>query len=106
MAGERLMIYTKEYLDTICEHQHVVIVETTFGETLVGYFVKASWSSKYKVLPLDINADRWCLTRSQIKRIINLNGYVHPKNPDHKRYTMLNLYQLQDLLDKAGYTFQ
>ena len=100
------MTYTKEYLDNICKRQHVVIVETTFGETLVGYFVKASWSSKYKVLPLDINADRWCLTRSQIKRIINLNGYVHPKNPKGKKYKMLNLYQLQDLLNKAGYTFQ
>lgn len=101
------MVYSEDFLDTLCSRQMVVIVELKFGLTLVGYFTHAPYTkNKYKVLPLNIKDDVWRFTRSQIKRIININGYVHPKNPNHKKYKMLDVFELQALLEKAGYTFQ
>lgn len=109
------MLYTKETLDFISDIQAGLVVEFNNGDLEVGtlehskrhtgHYCLTPPQAGYSVyIPLRIH-----FSRSQIKRIIYLgSGYTVPKdikNLNHKMGKSLNILELNELVNKAGYEF-
>lgn len=55
-------------------------------------------------IPLTINDGGMGFARSDIKQIILFNGLIYPKE-ENEKHKMLNILELNELVNKAGYEF-
>ena len=102
-------LYSKKMLDTLAEREFEVIVEFNNnygGGTKLGIFKHSKWHRHgYMIRPLTINENEVHFSRGSIKRIVYIsNGLIYPKeeNGSHK---LLNILELNELVNKAGYEF-
>ena len=99
-------LYDKEVLDKLAERRFPVIVTFTDNDVSVGYFENFNQCRRqYHLKPLNINTGGTCFNRGQIKQIVYLsNGLILPKQQDGKQ-KLLNILELNELVNKAGYEF-
>ena len=100
-------LYSKKMLDTLAEREFKVVVEFTNGDVELGIFKYPKYHHRggYALRPLTINEGGIYFSRSQIKRIVYLsNGLIYPKEETGK-HKILNILELNELVNKAGYEF-
>ena len=66
--------------------------------------LRPGYGQHVKCVPLTINDGGMGFPKSYIKQIILFNGLVYPKTEDGK-HKMLNILELNELVNKAGYEF-
>ena len=102
--------YKKEFLDSLVAENAQVILEDTNGDVYAGYMTKNIFGH-YDLLPFTHNGRHCGLPASMIKRIVYFTGVVPCKNwtPNSqfipKKINKINLIELSELLNKAGYSF-
>lgn len=103
--------YSFEDLSSIMESNvdGPFIIQMTNDDVYVGYlhYVKDShgWRAiEFKPLGIRVGCPMF-IRRMDIRHIIGFNGHVYPKHDDLRRHCMLDIFQLSDLINKAGYEF-
>jgi len=107
------MLYTKETLDIPAKNNFTVIVEFNDNDLAVGIMGFSKYRpGKYCVKNLDTGNYKiptaTHFSRSHVKRLIYLGtGYVLPKdiNKKHEMGKNLNILELNELINKAGYEY-
>jgi len=101
-------LYSKKMLDTLAERELEVVVEfdqKCGGGVDLGIFKHSDLRSGYMLRPLNINEGSVHFSRGNIKRIVYLsNGLVYPKE-ENGQHKILNILELNELVNKAGYEF-
>ena len=95
--------YSQEVINFLLEQGGNIIVILKDNSTYIGRLAPG-YGSHYRIEPPTINDGGMGFARSDIKQIILFNGLVFPKemNGPHK---MLNILDLNELVNKAGYEF-
>jgi len=106
--------YSEEVLNNAINNRVILIGED--NSVWVGFFIK-DWNNMWRVLGVDID-NSIGFKRSYIKKIIYLRtGYVLPKesiatklytkkiNPRRIRSNYLDIFEMNELLNKAGCQF-
>ena len=95
--------YSQEVINFILNQEGIIIVVLKDDSVHVGTLAPG-YGSHYRIIPPTINDGGMGFSRSYIKQIIFFNGLVFPKemNGPHK---MLNILELNELVNKAGYEF-
>lgn len=99
--------YKKEFLDSLVADNAQVILEDTRGEVYAGYMTKNVFGH-YDLLPFTHNGKHCGMSASCIKRIVYFTGVVARKDWPNNLETSpkhLNLIELSELLNRAGYSF-
>ena len=102
--------YKKEFLDSLVADNAQVILEDTRGEVYAGYMTKNVFGH-YDLLPFTHNGKHCGMPARCIKRIVYFTGVICGKdwtpNPQFipKKINKLNLIELSELLNRAGYSF-
>lgn len=98
--------YTKEIIEYIMSFRTPVIVETDYGPganfVSIGYLTEDDYGRGYALLPLQPHENKLIVPRSYIKKIVGFNGCLYPKEL-HEEHKMLDLFELNDLVNRAGY---
>jgi len=96
--------YSNDFIQKLIDDAYPVIVELTNNSTYVGVMTYGYGRGHMHLRPLTINDGGMGFPRSMIKRIIYFNGLIVPKdkNGQHK---LLDIIQLNELINKAGYEF-
>ena len=99
--------YDKEYSRKILNDLIAAGTPSIFildDRVCVGTLSHSYRETLYRVNPLTINDGGLIISRSSLRRIVYFNGIVIPKglndDPD-----ILDIFELNDLVNKAGYEF-
>lgn len=95
--------YSKEFLKELIDSNHNVIVTLKSGGVYVGSFAYG-YGTHYLLTPPSINDGGIMFSRSDIKNIIYFTGLIVPKDKNG-RHKFLNIIELSELINKAGYEF-
>ena len=95
--------YSQEVIDFILKQGGNIIVILKDNSTYIGRLAPGC-GSHYRIEPPTINDGGMGFARSDIKQIVLFNGLIFPKemNGHHK---ILNIIELNELVNKAGYEF-
>lgn len=96
--------YSADFIERLLQDASPVIVELKDNSVYIGIFTVGYGNGHYQLKPLTINDGGMGFPRSYIKRIIYFNGLIVPKNQNGK-HKILNIIELNDLVNKAGYEF-
>lgn len=97
------MHYSIDIFKQIQENENIILMEFTDGRYEAGRLDKCIWN---RIIPLDIKKGSLTFTRSYVKRIIGLTNFiVFPKKETTKPYKQLTIFEVSDILNKAGYEF-
>lgn len=95
--------YSQEVINFLLNQSGNIIVTLKDDSVYVGTLAPG-YGSHYRIIPPTINDGGMGFARSDIKQIVLFNGLIFPKEMSgpHK---MLNILELNDLVNKAGYEF-
>lgn len=95
--------YSQEVINFLLEQGGNIIVVLKDNSTYIGRLVPG-YDSHYRLEPPTINDGGMGFARSDIKQIVLFNGLIFPKEMSgpHK---ILNILELNELVNKAGYEF-
>lgn len=95
--------YSKEMLDIPANGNFAVII--TFRDNDVEAGRLGYEYGKYRLTPLTTNRPSTYFSRSQVKQLVYINnGLILPKEK-HDKQVILDILELSELLNKAGYEF-
>ena len=95
--------YSQEVINRFLNDEYPSIFVLKDGTVCIG-ILRPGYGSHYRVIPPNINDGGLGFCKSEIKQIILFNGLIFPKKVDgpHK---ILNILELNDLVNRAGYEF-
>jgi len=92
------------YSDRVLRNTCPLIIETKDRCVYIGYLEVEG--NGYRLFPLDHTEYRLYLRRSDIRRAVNLyNWCVLPKENQKRIPEQLDIFEVNELLNKAGYQF-
>lgn len=66
--------------------------------------LRPGYGTHYMVIPPNIHEGGTGFPRSYLKQIILFNGLIYPKD-DNEKHKHVDLFELTELVNKAGYDF-
>ena len=95
--------YSQEVINRFLDDDTPSIFVLKDNSIYIG-ILRPGYGTHYKVVPPNINDGGMGFPKSFIKKIVLFNGLVYPKESDgpHK---ILNIIELNELVNKAGYEF-
>ncbi len=99
------MLYSDKTLENLINLKSPIIIEFMDGEVCIGYLTKSKTFPKhYNLLHLNQNGSL-DFSKSHVSRIIYLHNWAIVNKGDNpfKATKFVNIFELNDLVQKAGY---